>query len=181
MSRIGKKKIEIPSGVTFNVGANAVNVKGPKGELEQIFLPKVKISVEDDNLISVEQIEGQDNSSAFQGLYRSLISNMIIGVTDGYVKELDVIGVGYKVQTSGEKLTLNIGFNKPVEFKIPKDVKVECPSVTSIKISGINKQRVGQISAEIRSIRKPEPYKGKGIRYKDEVVRRKAGKAVGGK
>jgi large subunit ribosomal protein L6 len=183
MSRIGKKKLEIPSGVTIDIKASDVVVKGPKGELTQPYLPAINFAVEDGGkTFLVTQKEGTAKSSAFQGLYRALVKNMIEGVTKGFVKQLEINGVGYKVVAStGGKITLNIGFSKPVEIVAPKGIKIEAPTPLEIVVSGIDKQLVGQVAAEIRAIRKPEPYKGKGIRYKNEVIRRKAGKAVGGK
>ena len=183
MSRIGKKILEIPSGVTIDIKASNVVVKGPKGELTQPYLPLIEFAIENSGKsFLVKQKEGAEKSSAFQGLYRALVKNMIEGVTKGYVKQLEINGVGYKVTAStGGKITLNIGFSKPVEFVAPKGIKIESPTPLEIVISGIDKQMVGQVAAEIRAIRKPEPYKGKGIRYKNEFIRRKAGKAVGGK
>lgn len=183
MSRIGKKKIEVPAGVTIDVKPALITVKGPKGELKQSYLPKVDFSFEDGGKsLLLKEKDGMDGSSAFQGLYRALIRNMIEGVTNGFIRILDINGVGFKVASvSGDKLTLNIGFSDPVVYIAPKGVKIESPSPLEIKVSGIDKQAVSQVAAEIRAIRKPEPYKGKGIKYREEVIRRKAGKAVGGK
>ena len=183
MSRIGKKKLEVPSGVTIDVKPGNVVVKGPKGELTQSYLPAIEFQLEDGGKsLFLKEKEGVAKSSAFQGLYRALVKNMIEGVSKGFVKQLDITGVGYKVASvSGAKIVLNIGFSKPVEFVAPKGIKIESPTPLEIIISGIDKQLVGQVASEIRAIRKPEPYKAKGIRYRNEVIRRKAGKAVGGK
>lgn len=182
MSRIGKKKLEVPSGVTLDIKPDVVSVKGPKGELKQTYIPRISLELVDGGKgLMVNQVEGAVETSAFQGLYRSLIKNMIEGVTTGYRKEMEVVGVGYKVQAQGDKLVMNIGYNKPVEYKMPAGIKVEAPTATEFVLSGIDKRLIGQVAAEIRSIRRPEPYKGKGVKYKNEVIRRKAGKAVGGK
>lgn len=183
MSRIGKKKLEIPSGVTIDIKPSVVVVKGPKGELTQSYLPAVDFVIEDaGKTLFLKEREGVAKSSAYQGLYRALVKNMIEGVTKGFVKQLEINGVGFKVASStGSKLVLNIGFSKPVEYVAPKGIKIESPSPLEITITGIDKQVVGQVAAEIRAIRKPEPYKAKGIKYKNEFIRRKAGKAVGGK
>lgn len=184
MSRIGKKKLEIPSGVTVDIKASSVVVKGPKGELTQPYLPAVDFVIEDaGKTLLLKQREGAAKSSAFQGLYRALVKNMIEGVSKGFVKQLEITGVGYKVAsaTGGTKIVLNIGYSKPIEYVAPKGIKIESPTPLEITISGIDKQLVGQVAAEIRAIRKPEPYKAKGIKYKNEFIRRKAGKAVGGK
>ena len=183
MSRIGKKKLEIPSGVTIDIKPSSVVVKGPKGELTQPYLPAVDFVIEDSGkTLFLKEREGVPKSSAFQGLYRALVKNMIEGVTKGFVKQLEINGVGYKVASaSGGKIVLNIGYSKPVEYVAPKGIKIESPTPLEITITGIDKQMVGQVAAEIRGIRKPEPYKAKGIKYKNEFIRRKAGKAVGGK
>lgn len=183
MSRIGKKKLEIPSGVTIDIKPNSVVVKGPKGELTQTYLPAVDFKIEDGGKsLFLKEKEGVARSSAFQGLYRALVKNMIEGVTKGFVKQLEINGVGYKVASAtATKIVLNIGYSKPVEYVAPKGIKLESPTPLEIIITGIDKQIVGQVAAEIRAIRKPEPYKAKGIKYKNEFIRRKAGKAVGGK
>jgi len=177
MSRIGKQAITIPNGVTVTINGSMVVVKGPKGELKQEVHPVVKVTTSDKELIlSVVRPDEKEEKSVW-GLMRTLIANMIVGVTEGFFKKLEVIGVGYKVVVTGKKLVLNVGYSHPVEMTLPEGIegKVEKNTLT---ISGIDKQLVGEISAQIRRVRKPEPYKGKGIRYIDEVVRRKAGKTA---
>jgi len=178
MSKIGKKPIEIPQSVTVALGdKNKVSVKGPKGELEASFVSDVNIELKDKE-ISVTPRKDIKKFYAFWGLTRSLIANMIEGVTKGYEKKLELQGVGYKVALKGTDLDLSVGFSHPVLFKAPQGIKFEVEK-NIVTISGIDKQAVGQVAAEIRKIRKPEPYKGKGIRYVGEQVRRKAGKKVG--
>lgn len=174
MSRIGKKLIEIPDNVDVKVDNNFVFVKGPKGELNQKIRPEIKIEIKDKK-IQLSIAKETKESSAFWGLTRSLIYNMIQGVSQGYEKNLEIHGVGYRAESSGKKIILHLGFSHPVEFEAPQgiEVKVEKQIIT---ISGADKQLVGQVSAKIRSIRKPEPYKGKGIRYQDERVKIKPGK-----
>jgi large subunit ribosomal protein L6 len=178
MSRIGKQPIEIPEGIEVNVDdKNVVTVKGSKGELQEKIHSNVSIEKKDKEVIvSIEDISDKKQKSLW-GLSRTLISNMIEGLIKGYEKKLEVNGVGYRVALSGKKLTLNVGYSNPVDFELPEGVNgaVEGNVIT---ISGINKQAVGQAAARIRKIRKPEPYKGKGIKYIDEVIRRKAGKAA---
>ena len=180
MSRIGNQPITVPSGVTATVTGHAIKVKGPKGELEQAFDPDIKVEV-GDGAITVTRSTDQRHHRAFHGLYRSLINNMVTGVSKGFAKVLEIEGVGYTAKAAGAKLTLNVGFNAPVEMEAPKGVDVATPKNTVIELSGFDKQKVGQSAAEIRRVRPPEPYKGKGIRYQGEHVRRKAGKAIGGK
>ena len=178
MSRIGKQPIEIPEGIEVNIDdKNVVTVKGSKGELQEKIHSNVSIEKKDKEVIvSIEDISDKKQKSLW-GLSRTLISNMIEGLIKGYEKKLEVNGVGYRVALSGKKLTLNVGYSNPVDFELPEGVNgaVEGNVIT---ISGINKQAVGQAAARIRKIRKPEPYKGKGIKYIDEVIRRKAGKAA---
>jgi large subunit ribosomal protein L6 len=178
MSRIGKQPIEIPEGIEVNIDdKNVVTVKGSKGELQEKIHSNVSIEKKDKELIvSIEDISDKKQKSLW-GLSRTLISNMIEGLIKGYEKKLEVNGVGYRVALAGKKLTLNVGYSNPVDFELPEGVNgaVEGNVIT---ISGINKQAVGQAAARIRKIRKPEPYKGKGIKYIDEVIRRKAGKAA---
>ena len=175
MSRIGKRELVVPAGVTVTVEANTVTVKGPKGEL----------SFNKSDLITVEEVEGKiitkrpnDNKVTKQqhGTTNALISNMITGVTEGYTKGLEAVGVGYRFQVSGNKINVSAGFSHPVVIEVPAGLKAEQISNTEITISGIDKQRVAEFAANIRSVREPEPYKGKGIRYKGEYVRRKEGK-----
>ncbi len=178
MSRIGKKIIEIPKGVTVNLKGNAVTVKGPKGELNKVLHPSMKIEMKDSE-ISVTRPDDTKSNRALHGLTRALIQNMINGVSEGYRKTLDIVGVGYKVEQKGSNLLLNIGYSHPIYFIPPDGVKVESTTPTQIVVSGIDKQLVGQVAAKLRSIRKPEPYKGKGIKYSDEHIVRKAGKTAG--
>ncbi len=175
MSRIGKRELVIPAGVTVTVDNNTVTVKGPKGEL----------SLEKSPIITVEEVEGKiltkrpdDNkvSKQLHGTTNSLINNMIKGVTDGYSKGLEAVGVGYRFQVSGNKITINAGYSNPVIMEVPAGLKAETVSNTEITISGIDKQKVSEFAAHVRDVRRPEPYKGKGIRYKGEYVRRKEGK-----
>jgi len=175
MSRIGKKPVEIPEGVEVNVDENKVSVKGPKGQLEQIFDQGMDISL-DDNQIIVQRPDDQVKNRSLHGLVRSLINNMVEGVTKGYSKSLELRGVGYRASMKGSTLVIAVGYSHPVEITPPEGINVEVPSNTEINISGIDKQKVGQFAAHIRSIREPEPYKGKGIRYKGEYVRQKVGK-----
>lgn len=178
MSRIGKKHIEIPKGVTINKNGNAIKVKGPKGELEMQVHPNITVDVEG-NTIQVKRTDDQKENRSLHGLTRALIQNMITGVTETYTKTLNIVGVGYKAELKGTNLLLNIGYSHPIYFLPPKDVTLQVPAPTQIIINGIDKQLVGQVAAKIRSIRQPEPYKGKGIKYSDEVIIRKAGKTAG--
>ncbi len=175
MSRIGNRELVIPAGVTVTVDGNNITVKGPKGELNYTK----------SSLIEVKEVEGKivtkrpnDNKTEKQlhGTTNALISNMIKGVTEGYKKELEILGVGYRFQVSGNKITINAGYSNPVVVEVPAGLKAESPSNTELTISGIDKQRVAEFAANVRSVRAPEPYKGKGIRYKGEYVRRKEGK-----
>jgi len=163
MSRIGKKPIDIPEGVQITIDGQLVKVKGPKGELEQKIHPSIKVEQKDKQLICTIADENYKKSNAFWGLFRSLVNNMIIGVSEGFQKQLEVNGVGYKASLSGKKLVLNVGYSHPVEFDLPEGIEAKVEG-NVITISGINKQQVGEITANIRKIRKPEPYKGKGIK-----------------
>lgn len=176
MSRIGKKPIEIPAGVEVKMDGNSVTVKGPKGTLTQEFNPNMEIKIEG-NVITVSRPNDEKENRALHGLTRSLLANMVEGVNNGFKKVLEVNGVGYRVQKQGTTLNLNLGFSHPVTFEETDDIKIECPSANQIIVSGPDKQKVGQFAAEIREKRPPEPYKGKGIKYADEVIRRKEGKA----
>ena len=176
MSRIGKQPITIPSGVTVAVDGSTVRVKGPKGEMVQSFRPEMKIQMADGQL-TVERPTDAKQDRALHGLTRALLSNMVEGVTTGYRKALELVGVGYKAEKKGSKLVLTVGYSHPVEFEEAPGLKISTPAPTQIVIEGIDKQQVGQAAAEIRAVRPPEPYKGKGIRYQGEHVRRKAGKA----
>lgn len=186
MSRIGKKPIVLPSGITVEVNpgvglgqGETVKVKGPKGELKLVLLPEVNVSVQEGKVI-VERNEETGAGRARHGLTRALLANMVVGVSKGYEKRLEVIGVGYKAQAKGESVTLLLGFSHPIEYKAPAGVEIQNDAENKqiLVISGMDKQLVGQVAADIRTLRPPEPYKGKGIRYTDEYVRRKVGKAA---
>lgn len=178
MSRIGKKPIEIPSGVQVTIADDKITVKGPKGELVQALHPLITVKQEDNTVVVSIEKESDQKSKAFWGLFRSLISNMVFGVTEGYSKQLEINGVGYRAVVSGQKLTLNVGYSHPVDFELPQGISgvVEKNVIT---LTGIDKQLIGETAANIRKVRKPEPYKGKGIKYVEEVIRRKVGKAAG--
>ena len=181
MSRIGKKPVIIPANVTVNVAeGNVVTVKGPKGELTNTFNADMMINVEG-NVLTVSRPSDEANHRALHGLTRTLLNNMIVGVTDGYKKELDVNGVGYRVAKDGKNLVMNIGFSHQVIVPEIEGISIEVPGPNKIIISGCDKQAVGQFAAEVREKRPPEPYKGKGIKYVDEVIRRKVGKTGGKK
>lgn len=176
MSRIGLKPITIPSGVEVKIDANNyVVVKGAKGKLEQQLDKDIKINIED-NVINLVRPTEQKRHKALHGLTRTLLANMIEGVTNGYSKSLEIIGTGYRAQKQGKKLVLNLGFSHPVEMEDPEGIEVEVPANNKIIVKGIDKQKVGNYAAVIRDLRRPEPYKGKGIRYEGERVRRKEGK-----
>lgn len=181
MSRIGRKPINIPAGVDVKVDNGVVTVKGPKGTLTQKVHPNITVTVEG-GIIEVTRPNDSKENRSLHGLTRSLIANMVEGVVNGYKKELDVNGVGYRVQKQGNKCVMNLGFSHQVIVEDTEDIKIEVPNPNKIIIVGIDKQKVGQFAAEVREKRPPEPYKGKGIKYVDEVVRRKEGKAgKGGK
>lgn len=176
MSRIGLKPINLPSGVEIKVSENnLVEVKGPKGQLTEQINPDMDIKIEDGTLTVARPTENKKHKS-LHGLSRTLISNMITGVTEGYSKTLEIEGTGYRAAKQGNKLVLTLGFSHPVELEDPKGLEVEVPAANRIIVKGINKQQVGSYAAKIRDFRKPEPYKGKGIRYSNEIVRRKVGK-----
>jgi len=177
MSRIGKRPVAIAEGVKVSVSGQTVHAEGPVGKLSCKVPGVLRVKVQDGQII-LERTSNQKQSKALHGLYRSLIANMLKGVSVGFEKGLEIIGVGYGVRVQGNKLLLNVGFNAPVEMTIPEGLKVETPSGSKFLIRGTDKQKVGEFAAEVRSIRPPDPYKGKGIRYEGEVVRRKAGKAV---
>jgi large subunit ribosomal protein L6 len=183
MSRIGAKSIAIPGGVTVTPGPQGVSVKGPKGELSQAITGGVKIEVDAaKKIIAVKRAGEGRQDRALHGLYRALLRNMVEGVATGFKKNLEIEGVGYNAKLDGkEKLVLNIGFCLPVELKIPAGLVVETPKPTQVHIKGCDRQLVGQFAAQVRKVRPPEPYKGKGIRYEGEVIQRKAGKTVGAK
>lgn len=176
MSRVGNAPIEIPSGVDVTVKGQSVTVKGPKGELTRVLDEPITAKVEDGTLF-VERPNDQRQNKALHGLFRSLVNNMVIGVDKGFSKELAILGVGYRAALKGSFIELQVGFSHVVNLDTPEGILVEVPEPTKIIISGIDKELVGQHAANIRAVKKPEPYKGKGIRYVDEYVRRKAGKA----
>jgi len=184
MSRIGKSPVIVPKGVEVNVAENQIRVKGPKGELNQPFNPAISISIQDGR-ISFKRSSDEKNVRALHGLYRALINNMVVGVSQGYKIEQELIGVGYRATASGQQLELSLGFSHNVIFEIPKEVKVataqEKGQPPRIILESYDKQLIGMVAAKIRSLRKPEPYKGKGIKFVNEVLRRKAGKAAGKK
>ena len=181
MSRIGRKPINIPAGVDVKLADGVITVKGSKGTLTQKIHPNMDVKVED-SVITVTRPDDNKNNRSLHGLTRTLINNMIEGVTNGYKKELDVNGVGYRVQKQGKNLVMNLGFSHQVIMSDNEDITIEVPNPNKIIIVGIDKQKVGQFAAEVREKRPPEPYKGKGIKYVDEVIRRKEGKAgKGGK
>lgn len=175
MSRIGKKPIEIPAGVTVTLDGNKVTVKGPKGELTNTFHQDLAISIED-NIINVSRPSDSKEHRSIHGTTRSLIANMVEGVSKGYEKTLELVGVGYRAQKQGKKLVLNVGYSHPVEFDPEDGLEIEVPANTKIIVKGYNKEKVGALASDIRAVRPPEPYKGKGIRYEGEAVRRKEGK-----
>lgn len=176
MSRIGRMPIAVPAGVTVDIAENnKVTVKGPKGTLERVLPVEMEIKQEDGN-VTVSRPNELKRMKSLHGLTRTLINNMVVGVTDGYSKVLEINGVGYRAQKQGNKLVLSLGYSHPVEMEDPKDLTVTLEGQNKITVSGIDKEKVGQYAAEIRDKRRPEPYKGKGIKYADEVVRRKVGK-----
>jgi large subunit ribosomal protein L6 len=175
MSRIGKKPVVIPAGVTVDVADGTVTVKGPKGELRQEFRRELKVEVRDGTVV-VERPTDEKKHRALHGLTRALIANMVEGVTAGYRRALEIVGVGYRAEKKGDTLVLTVGYSHQVEVREPPGIRLSTASPTVVVVEGIDKQKVGQIAAEIRSVRPPEPYKGKGIRYQGEQVRRKAGK-----
>lgn len=178
MSRVGRKILELPEGVTINIADdNTVTVKGPKGELARQFHADMTIKIED-NVLTVERPSDNKEHRALHGTTRSIIGNMVEGVTKGFEKSLEIIGVGYRAQKSGNKLIINAGYSHPVEIVPEEGVEVEVPANTKVIVRGIDKERVGALAANIRAVRPPEPYKGKGIRYEGEYVRRKEGKTA---
>ena len=175
MSRIGKKPVPVPKGVTVTLSGNPVSVKGPKGELARTFHPEMSLVMEGDN-VTVSRPSDETRHKALHGLSRTLLANMVEGVTKGYKKTLEIQGVGYKAETKPFGLQLSLGFSHPVQYKAPAGIKFAVENNTVVKIEGADKEMVGQVAAELRNMRPPEPYKGKGIRYQGEQVRRKAGK-----
>ncbi len=185
MSRIGKLPIAIPAGVSVTVdGNNVVTVKGPKGELRQTVAPSISVKVENGH-VEVSRADNEKQNRALHGLYRALIHNMVVGVSEGYKKEMELVGVGYRAQSTGQVLELSLGYSHTIVIKLPAEIKVEAKTERNknpmITLESYDKQLLGQVCAKIRSLRKPEPYKGKGIRFAGEVIRRKSGKSAGAK
>jgi large subunit ribosomal protein L6 len=178
MSRIGRKPVTVPKGVTVSLAGNTVKVKGPKGELERTIHPTMVVR-QDGDAIVVDRPSDEPQHKALHGLSRTLVANMVEGVTKGFQKQLDIVGVGYKAEQRPYGLQLALGYSHPIEYRAPKGIKLTAPAPTTVVIDGADKETVGQVAAEIRSLRPPEPYKGKGIKYQGEQVRRKAGKAGG--
>jgi large subunit ribosomal protein L6 len=176
MSRIGRHPVVIPAGVTVTVDGNTVKVKGPRGELTRTLHPEMKVAMENGQ-VTVSRPSDESNHKALHGLSRTLVANMVEGVTKGFSKQLDIVGVGYKAEVRPYGLQLALGFSHAVEYKAPQGIKLSAPVPTQILVEGANKEIVGQVAAELRSLRPPEPYKGKGIKYAGEQIRRKAGKA----
>ncbi len=179
MSRIGKLPIPVPDGVEVSIDGLAVTVKGPKGELSRVMPEGVALSFDDDGAVVVDRTGDSRTERSRHGLVRSLIFNMVTGVSDGYSKALELVGVGYRAAPKGSDLELQVGYSHPVVIEAPDGISFEVPQATRVVVSGIDKVLVGQIAANIRKVRPPEPYKGKGIKYEGEIVRRKAGKAAG--
>ena len=175
MSRIANKPVEIPSGVEVNISGSSISVKGKNGNLAMVVNERVEVQ-QDDNGMRFVGKEGVDGSIAMAGTMRSLANNMVVGVSQGFEKKLELVGVGYRAQAQGNKLNLTLGFSHPVVYDVPEGITVETPSQTEIVVKGADKQKVGQVSADIRGYRPPEPYKGKGVRYSDERVIRKEAK-----
>ena len=179
MSRIGKKEISLPKGVEARQDGNSVVIKGPKGTLTTPVVTGIAVSIKD-NVVKFERKDDEGKSRAFHGLMRALVANNVRGVSEGFKRELDIIGVGYRAEVKGREVVFQLGYSHPVRFPIPEGIDIAIDAKTNhITITGIDKQKVGQTAAEIRSLREPDPYKGKGIKYSDEVIRRKAGKAAG--
>ena len=179
MSRVGKRPVEIPDGVSVSVSGDTVSVKGPKGQLSERVPAEIAVAVEGGQ-VQVTRPDDRKSTRALHGLARALVANMVTGVTSQFSKELEIQGVGYRADVQGKKLVLNVGYSHPVEMPVPEGLKVSVDRNVAVKIEGSDRQQVGQFAANIRSVRPPEPYKGKGIRYRDEHVRRKVGKAATG-
>lgn len=178
MSRIGKRPIPVPAGVTVAIDGSTVKVKGPKGELARTLAADISV-VQEGNELLVKRPSDEERHKALHGLSRTLVANMVEGVTTGFKKTLEITGVGYKAEIKPYGALLSLGFSHQIEYKAPEGVKISAPNPTTVVIEGASKEHVGQVAAEIRSFRKPEPYKGKGVKYQGEVIRRKAGKAGG--
>jgi large subunit ribosomal protein L6 len=179
MSRIGKKEIPLPKGVEVRQDGNAVTVKGPKGSLSTPIVPGIGVKVEN-NVVAFTRSDEEKKTRAFHGLMRALVANNVRGVSEGFKRELDIVGVGYRAEVKGKEVVFQLGYSHPVRFPVPEGIDIAVDAKTGhITVTGIDKQKVGQTAAEIRSLREPDPYKGKGIKYSDEIIRRKAGKAAG--
>jgi len=177
MSRIGKRPVPIAQGVQVKMENDVLVVKGPKGELKRRIHPLVKLSIDEDKItVSVENTRKKKDAGALQGLFRVLVDNMVIGVTKGFEKRLEIVGVGYRAEVSGDTVIFNLGYSHPINFKLPKGIEAKVDR-NKITLRGIDKEVLGQTAANIRALRSPEPFKGKGIKYEDEIIRRKAGKA----
>ncbi|MDQ6875015.1 MAG: 50S ribosomal protein L6 [Actinomycetota bacterium] len=177
MSRIGRLPIPLPAGVDVDIDGRRVTVKGPKGELSHTVAEPISIARGDDGALVVSRPDNERSSRSLHGLSRTLVNNMVLGVTEGYVKNLEIVGTGYRVQARGGDLEFALGFSHPVPVRAPEGITFEVQTPTRFSVRGIDKQKVGEVAANIRKLRKPDPYKGKGVRYSGEVVRRKAGKA----
>jgi large subunit ribosomal protein L6 len=180
VSRVGRKPIPFAKGVTIEKQNGTVKVKGPKGELSMDLKPEISVTINEGEVVLDRPSDSRQHKS-LHGLYRALIASMITGVTEGYRKKLEIVGVGYRAELKGEKLILQLGYSHPIVFALPDEIKVEVPAPTQIIVSGIDKQLVGQVAAKIRSMRPTEPYKGKGVKYEGEYIRRKAGKTAASK
>ncbi len=176
MSRIGKSPVPIPEGVEVSVEGSTIRVKGPRGELSRTMAQDITVEKEGDEIV-VRRPSDEAKHRALHGLSRTLVANMVEGVTDGFRKTLEIVGVGYRAEKKPFGLTLNLGYSHPIDYPAPEGIELNAPSPTVVEVSGVNKEVVGQVAAEIRGLRPPEPYKGKGVRYRGEVIRRKAGKA----
>lgn len=178
MSRIGKKIIQLPAEIKVHIKNSVIIISGPKGKLEYRISPQIEVNLnEDTQTIQIKKLENTKKAQALHGLHRSIINNMIIGVSKGFEKKLIINGVGYRSQNEGDNLILNVGYSHPIIIKPPNDIQIKVDNSTNITVCGINKETVGQIAAKIRATRPPEPYKGKGIKYVNEIIRRKVGKA----
>jgi large subunit ribosomal protein L6 len=178
MSRIGKKPVVLPATVKANLQGQSLSIQGPKGKLDLNVHSRLKVAI-NNNQIEVSRPTNIRTDRALHGLTRSLIQNMVLGVTQGYLKELEIVGVGFKAQVKGKILNLALGYTHPIDFHIPEGIEIKCPNPTRVSVTGMDKQKVGQVASEIRLFYEPEPYKGKGIHYVGEVIRRKQGKTVG--
>jgi len=179
MSRIGKKEITLPKGVEVKKDGNSVSIKGPKGTLKTVLVSGIDVKVEN-NVVQFTRKDEENKTKAFHGLVRALVANNVKGVSEGFKKELDIVGVGYRAEVKGKEVVFQLGYSHPVRFAIPQGIEIAVDGKTGhITVTGIDKQKVGQTASEIRALREPDPYKGKGIKYTDEVIRRKQGKAAG--